>query len=71
MGGILADVMGLGKTLTTLALIVSSLERARDFVSLSSQMRTAKHGTLPTTCKATVVVVPSERKFYTPPTYEM
>jgi SNF2 family DNA or RNA helicase len=61
MGGILADVMGLGKTLTTLALIISTLERARDFVSMVSQMR-PNQGT-PTSSKATMVIVPSERKY--------
>lgn len=60
MGGILADVMGLGKTLSMISAIASSLSQAteyareenRDFVSLVSGCRS----------RATLVVVTSMRK---------
>lgn len=53
-GGILADDMGLGKTLTTLSAVVGSLDRAREF-AMSRGTRSAK---------STVIVVPSECKYY-------
>ena len=67
MGGILADVMGLGKTLSMISAIVSSLPQAteyataenRNFVSPASGCRS----------RATLVIVTSMRKssFFFPP----
>lgn len=51
-GGILADDMGLGKTFTTLAAIVSTLDRASEFAARSKTPAIAS--------RATLVVVPSE-----------
>ncbi|KAH9437555.1 hypothetical protein MCOR02_001211 [Pyricularia oryzae] len=51
-GGILADDMGLGKTFTTLAAIVSTLDRASEFAVRSKTSAIAS--------RATLVVVPSE-----------
>lgn len=53
VGGILADVMGLGKTLSVLTLIASTMRSANDYQSLHqpSGMRT----------RATLVVVTSAR----------
>ena len=53
--------MGLGKTLTALATIVGSLERAREFASRGNGQRRMKNDPV-TISKATVIVVPSERK---------
>lgn len=53
-GGILADDMGLGKSLTTLALITGSLDQAHSFM----QNRVQKHS------KATLIVAPASRKSF-------
>ncbi|KAI1501128.1 SNF2 family N-terminal domain-containing protein [Biscogniauxia marginata] len=52
LGGINADVMGLGKTLTMLSAVVCSLSAARDFATLNTE--------LPTT-RATLVVATSSQ----------
>ncbi|KAK0627894.1 SNF2 family N-terminal domain-containing protein [Immersiella caudata] len=49
---------GARQKLTTLALIVSSLERARDFASRAAKIHLSKR--IATSCKATMVIVPSE-----------
>lgn len=54
--------MGLGKTLTALAMISASLGRAQDFASCASKRKTNGEEII-TRAKATLVVVPSERKF--------
>ena len=59
-GGILADVMGLGKTLTVLSAIVHSMEEACHFILPSDETSVNDHLAYPT--KATLVVVPSARK---------
>lgn len=57
MGGILADDMGPGKTLTTLAVIIGSIDRDGESSSQSSrQVRPVAAS------KASVVIVPSECK---------
>ena len=64
LGGILADVMGLGKTLTMLSAIVLSLDDANHFM-LSSDNAAIGDSHLYAT-KATIVAVPSARKSYIP-----
>ena len=51
-GGILADDMGLGKSLTMLAVIVTTLAQSKSFV-------TSCDGSCPQRCSATLVVAPS------------
>lgn len=58
LGGIFADVMGLGKTLTTLVSILRSSEDASKF----ARAGTGLAGEIMPT-KATLVVVPSVREF--------
>lgn len=60
LGGIIADVMGLGKTLTTLASILRSSEKALDFAFASPALCQPKSDI--SRMKATLVVVPSARK---------
>lgn len=60
LGGLIADVMGLGKTLTILASILHSPEKAYDFNHFGHPMTAPSDGSIPT--KATLVVVPSIRK---------
>ncbi|KAH6722788.1 SNF2 family N-terminal domain-containing protein [Leptodontidium sp. MPI-SDFR-AT-0119] len=52
-GGILADDMGMGKTLSTLALITTTLEEAREWFRDSSNISRK------TRSKATLIIVPS------------
>lgn len=59
LGGIDADVMGLGKTLTMLSAIVCTMKTASQFGGLNPE-----HSSLPTT-RATLVVTSSPRKFIT------
>lgn len=60
-GGILADGMGLGKSLTTLALITGSLDQAHSFMRSTNYQycpmlnRVRKHA------KATLIVAPASR----------
>ncbi|KAI1360826.1 SNF2 family N-terminal domain-containing protein [Xylaria arbuscula] len=56
LGGINADVMGLGKTLTTLSTVVCTMKTASEFGGLNPD-----HPSLPTT-RATLVVTSSPRK---------
>ena len=60
MGGILADVMGLGKTLSVISAIVSSLPQAREYATADYR----NFGSLASRCRsrATLVVVTSMRK---------
>jgi len=60
MGGILADVMGLGKTLSMISAIVSSLPRATEYVTATHQnFASAVSGCR---SRATLVIVTSMRK---------
>ncbi|KAI5820879.1 SNF2 family N-terminal domain-containing protein [Pyronema omphalodes] len=54
-GGILADTMGLGKTLTTLALIMGSIDTARNSVC---HIETAEKSASPWVAKTTLIIVP-------------
>jgi SNF2 family DNA or RNA helicase len=56
----LADVMGLGKTLTILTTIVHSMDEACRFTLPSREIAVDDHLAYPT--RATLVVVPSARK---------
>lgn len=60
LGGLIADAMGLGKTLTTLVSILRSTDKAVEFGHFNHQMKSVGIDTVPT--KATLVVVPSARK---------
>ena len=63
LGGILADGMGLGKTLTMIASIVASLSRAEDFATRKlSNNGEAQTSTIPV--KSTLVIVPSTCKWF-------
>ena len=55
-GGILADDMGMGKTLSTLALITTTMERAQEWLRDSSEVSRRCRS------KATLIIVPSTRK---------
>lgn len=57
LGGLIADVMGLGKTLTTLVSILRSKDNAVEFGYFNHQMKLVGIEIIPT--KATLVVVPS------------
>ena len=61
-GGILADDMGLGKTLSILAVIVASLRPALDFAISGTRGVSGQWQNL-VPAKATLVIVPSARKF--------
>ncbi|KAI0878365.1 SNF2 family N-terminal domain-containing protein [Hypoxylon argillaceum] len=54
-GGIDADVMGLGKTLTILSAIFCTIQLARDFAKSSKEVRK------PPTSRATLVITPSHQ----------
>ena len=59
-GGILADVMGLGKTLTVLSAVIHSMDEACHFVLPSREI--SVDDDLVCRTRATLVVVPSQRK---------
>ena len=61
-GGILADEMGMGKSLSTLALITKTLDDAADWVEEKKADPEPHSGLKP--CKATLVVVPSASKSF-------
>ncbi|KAL5335300.1 SNF2 family N-terminal domain-containing protein [Aspergillus crustosus] len=56
-GGILADEMGMGKSLTTLVLIAKTMKDAHEWVKERQQLPDS--GILEKPCQATLVVVPS------------
>jgi hypothetical protein len=58
LGGVLADVMGLGKTLTTISLIVHMKGEAANFRSCQRELPSNNSAFV---SKATLVVVPSLR----------
>lgn len=60
LGGLIADVMGIGKTLTMLTSILHSANKARDFSYFGHSLPVSETQTLLT--KATLVIVPSVRK---------
>lgn len=62
-GGILADEMGMGKSLSILALVTKRLEDGRSWAHEQSQ-RPLDVGTMPKRyCSATLIVVSSAREF--------
>jgi SWI/SNF-related matrix-associated actin-dependent regulator of chromatin subfamily A3 len=56
-GGILADEMGMGKSLSTLALITKTLDKAYDWV-MEKEVNPENHNRQKA-CRATLVLVPS------------
>ncbi|ETS75548.1 hypothetical protein PFICI_12492 [Pestalotiopsis fici W106-1] len=58
-GGILADVMGLGKTLSVLALILSSLQNASNYQSCLDVTPQERRNTAGTRTRASLIVVTS------------
>ena len=56
-GGILADEMGMGKSLSTLALITKTLDKAYDWV-VENKVNPEDHNRQKA-CRATLVLVPS------------
>ncbi|KAK3396766.1 SNF2 family N-terminal domain-containing protein [Sordaria brevicollis] len=58
-GGLIADVMGMGKSLTILTTILSTLEHARNFPHFSFQSQNVADVGPKTLTQATLVVVPS------------
>ena len=60
--GILADVMGLGKTLTLLSAIVHSIDEARAYPFLPRQQSMGEPAQTASPTSATLVVVPSARR---------
>lgn len=60
-GGLIADIMRLGKTLTILVSILCSIEKSMEFGHFNNHMKSGGINTVPT--KATLVVVPSARKY--------
>jgi len=64
-GGILADEMGLGKTLTMLSATIRTSEDAKAFASNTYHDQPSSADHAPTHSRATLVVVPSPRKFLT------
>ena len=63
-GGILADAMGLGKTLTTIALIASTLKEYRD--ARPDNARFARHLRRHPNVKKTLIIVPLSHELTIP-----
>lgn len=65
-GGILADVMGLGKTLSILALIASTMQSANDYQPWQNTELQERRSISGVYTRATLVVVTSARKSLRP-----
>ncbi|KAH0563507.1 hypothetical protein GP486_001928 [Trichoglossum hirsutum] len=63
LGGILADDMGLGKSLTMLSAIVGSLARANEYARQGS-MSAGHPGEPPRAAKSTLIIVPSAHTLF-------
>ncbi|KAK1773861.1 SNF2 family N-terminal domain-containing protein [Copromyces sp. CBS 386.78] len=63
-GGLIADVMGMGKSLTILTTILCTLEDARNFPHFSFQSQNVAELDQRTPTQATLVVVPSAQLMY-------
>jgi len=59
VGGIIADVMGLGKTLTMISAVIASLAQATEYVTAES--RDSVHPASGSRSRATLVIVTSMR----------
>jgi SNF2 family DNA or RNA helicase len=59
-GGILADEMGMGKSLSTLALITKTLDKAYDWVM--EKKANPENRNRQKACRATLILVPSASK---------
>jgi SNF2 family DNA or RNA helicase len=68
-GGILADEMGMGKSLSTLALITKTLDRAVDWVAEKKANPDPHSRQKP--CRATLVIVPSASTSFNTPIPEI
>ena len=68
VGGILADGMGLGKTLTMISTIVRTAEAARLFAENDGDVSETKSDEVRRVAsRSTLVIVPSPREFHAPP----
>ncbi|KAJ0425197.1 P-loop containing nucleoside triphosphate hydrolase protein [Aspergillus carlsbadensis] len=65
LGGIIADAMGLGKTLTMISAILFSMDDAEEF--MLSTDRAVNEGGFVIPTKSTLVVVPSTREYHIAP----
>jgi SWI/SNF-related matrix-associated actin-dependent regulator of chromatin subfamily A3 len=65
-GGILADEMGMGKSLSTLALITKTLEDAHHWISPDYMDTSDENQPRAKRSRATLVIVPSASKLLTP-----
>lgn len=61
-GGILADTMGLGKSITTLALIMGSLDEARQRIYIPTSKNDLRSTTELIRSKTTLIIVSPSRK---------
>ena len=69
-GGILADDMGLGKSLTTLSNIIGSLDHARDYSNFMVASTSTVSNTITPSriaAKSTLVIVPSACEYLLEP----
>ena len=62
-GGIIADDMGLGKSLTVLSAIMSTLDFARSFGEANGSSYSRDHNSQGFRSKSTLIVVPSTCEF--------
>ncbi|KPM36026.1 hypothetical protein AK830_g10539 [Neonectria ditissima] len=58
-GGVLADEMGMGKTLSTLALIINTIEEG-SFWAVESNAKSATHPGIRNRARTTLIIVPSK-----------
>lgn len=61
-GGILADEMGMGKTLSILALVTKTLDKAHAWVNTQTMEEIETIGSTKKRLTATLVIVPSARE---------
>lgn len=61
-GGILADEMGMGKTLSILALVTKTMDKAHAWVNTQPMEETETVGPTKKRVAATLVIVPSARE---------
>lgn len=70
-GGLIGDVMGMGKSLTILTTILCTLENARTFPQFFFQSPNVVELDRRTSTQATLIVVPSAREFLLPKWFEL
>lgn len=59
----LADEMGMGKSLSMISLLMRTLDRARRW-AVSEAQQEAKEGSQGAVSRATLIIVPSAREFH-------